>query len=112
MILFLFLFFCACTGDHGEESFQDQLKLKSGEMEEEKINGVGRELVGDDTEPPRGECESIVHPENPDGDVEVSLCFVVIVCAWFVYTCTYYGVTVYVCIIGTWGANFSRVLSL
>ena len=71
------LLLSACTGDHGEESLYGHLQMKSGEMEEEKVNGVqSRELVRDDTEPPRGECESIVHPENPDGDVEVSLCFI------------------------------------
>lgn len=45
-------------------------------MEEEKVNELQRELVRDDTELPRGECESIVYPENPDGDVEVSLRFI------------------------------------
>ena len=46
--------------------------MKSEEMEEERINGAQRELVRDDTEPPRGQCESIVHPQSPDGNVEVS----------------------------------------
>ena len=61
-------FFLACAGDGG--FLRDQLQLNSKEMEEGNING---QLVRDDTEPPRGDCESIVHPENPDGDVEVSL---------------------------------------
>ena len=95
--------FSVCAGDNGEESLQGQLKLKSGEMDEEKIDGVQRELVRDDTEPPRGECESIVHPENPDG---VSLCLVVILwicvrmCVHMVHT-RYAYVCTYVCIIGT-----------
>ena len=61
-------FFLACAGDGG--FLRDQLQLNSREMEEGNIN---RELVRDNTEPPRGDCESIIHPENPDGDVEVSL---------------------------------------
>ena len=81
--------FSVYTGDNGKESLQGQLKLKSGEMDEEKIDGLQRELVKDDTEPPRGECESIVHPENPDG---VSLCSLVMlricvrVCVHMVHT--------------------------
>ena len=62
-----------CTGDHSDKTLCDHLQMKSGEMEEERINGAQRELVRDDTEPPRGQCESIVHPQNPDGNVEVSL---------------------------------------
>ena len=46
--------------------------MKSEEMEDERMNGAQRELVRDDTDPPRGQCESIVYPQNPDGDVEVS----------------------------------------
>ena len=62
-----------CAGDHSDETLCDHLQIKSEEMEDERKDGAQRELVRDDMEPPRGECESIVHPQNPDGDVEVSL---------------------------------------
>ena len=60
--------FSTCVGEPGDP-LREQLQLNTGEMEEEDHR---RELVGENTELPDGACESIVHPEQLDGAVEVS----------------------------------------